>query len=71
MALSRRAKIIAGAVGLTATALFTASGSALAADGGDDGGQLVIVDQHIPAAVDTGPGCDHRRTTTATVADTR
>jgi uncharacterized low-complexity protein len=45
MALSRRAKITAGVLGLTASALFATSGSAFAADDGGSGTELVIVEQ--------------------------
>lgn len=77
MALSRRAKITAGAFGLTAAALFAASGSAFAADGdGATGTELVIVDQAqgpqaAQQAVQAPGDCAHGESTTGAVADTR
>ncbi len=74
MALSRRAKITAGAFGLTVSALFAASGSAFAAD--DEGGsELVIVEQaqvpQAPSSVHAPGDCSQSGSTTSTVADSR
>jgi hypothetical protein len=71
MALSRRAKITAGVFGLTASALFAASGSAFAADQDGSGTELVIVEQaQAPASsVVHSPGdCPQGA---STVADSR
>jgi hypothetical protein len=74
MALSRRAKITAGAFGLTVSALFVASGSAFAADG-EDGTQLVIVEQaqaqQAPSSLHAPGDCSQGESTTSTVADSR
>jgi hypothetical protein len=71
MALSRRAKLTAGAIGLTASALFAASGSAYAADADDPGTQLVIVEQaQAPVTAHTGGDCADKGST-STVADSR
>ncbi|HEU5161453.1 MAG TPA: hypothetical protein VFU43_30965 [Streptosporangiaceae bacterium] len=76
MALSRRAKITAGAFGLTVSALFAASGSAFAS-ADEDGTQLVIVEQaqsgqQAPAAAHAPGDCGAKgETSTAMVADSR
>jgi hypothetical protein len=69
MALSRRAKITAGVFGLTASALFAASGSAFAADQDGSGNELVIVEPAPASAVVHSPGdCAQGA---STVADSR
>jgi hypothetical protein len=71
MALSRRAKITAGAVGLTAAAFFGATGSAFAADG-ENAVQLVIVEPaNAPAVAHSDGDCGDKGSTTSTVADSR
>jgi hypothetical protein len=81
MALSRRVTVTAGAIGLTVSALFAASGSAFAAnaaDAADDGGdgQVVIVEQaqqapQAPSSVQAPGDCSHDASSTAAAADTR
>ena len=71
MALSRRAKITAGAIGLTATAFFGATGSAFAADD-EPPAQLVIVEPApAPAVVHSGGDCGDEGSSTSTVAVSR
>jgi hypothetical protein len=71
MALSRRAKITAGAVGLTAAAFFGATGSALAADG-EPPAELVIVEPaNAPAIAQSDGECADKGSSTSTVADSR
>ena len=73
MALSRRAKITAGVIGLTATAFLGATGSAFASDGEGEGAtELVIVEQaQAPVFTHTGGDCAGKEPATSTVADSR
>lgn len=70
MALSRRAKVTAGVIGLTFSAFFAAAGSAYADD--DEGVTELVIVESAPAAgfAHSADGCD-KGGSTSTVADAR